>query len=121
MTERLINSLRQKPSGLADMTLDGTVTNVQTTITVAASPGVPANLTAGNVRLRLDDEFMLVTGVAGLVLTVEREAEEPALFPKSAHSNLTAIYLVMTGEQIGNYVAENGGIGGRLYLAANFS
>lgn len=121
MPELLVNSLRQRPGGVSDMILNGAITNVATTITVAASPGVPANLTAGNVRIRLDDEFMLVTAIAGLVLTVTRECEDAAVFPKTTHSDLTPIYLVLTANGVAQYTREHGGIGGTLYLAANYT
>jgi hypothetical protein len=77
-------------------TLNGAIDSAVTALSVNDSP--PSGLTA-NFRIRIDDEFMLVTAIGGTGnkdWTVTREAEESARFPAASHSNAAAVTHVLT-------------------------
>jgi hypothetical protein len=63
-------------------TLNGAITNSQTTVTVTAAASFP---TSGNFRILIDSEILLVTAVGGNVFTVTRGIENTV-----AASHLTA-------------------------------
>lgn len=53
-------------------TLNGTIGSGDSSLTVASATGFPGS---GNFRIRIDNELMLVTAVAGNVFTVTRGIE----------------------------------------------
>lgn len=76
--------------------LDGSITDTVTSLTVLHTP--PTGLT-GNFRIRIDNEFMLVTAIGGTGnkdWTVTREAEEASRFPAGAHSDGALVAHVLT-------------------------
>lgn len=91
MSEQLINDF--------DTALDGGIDDSQVTFDVLATPGAGPNF-----RVRIGDELMLVTGVAGLTWTVTRgiEGTTPA-----AHSNAAPVYVVITAAGLQQWGDEN--------------
>jgi hypothetical protein len=100
VAEQLFNSLIS-PSGAPDMALNGSITDIATTITVDA---LPANISGPNFRIKIaaggvdtNDEILLVTDISSApVLTVTREAENASQLPKCAHSDGAKIYVEPT-------------------------
>lgn len=91
MTERFVNYT-------AETTLAATIDAVQTSLSilpVAGSPALP------NFRIRIDDELILVTDVAGAVYTGERgiEGTTPA-----AHAQGSAVHYVLTAGALSDLV-----------------
>lgn len=70
-------------------TLVGTINGSVTSLVVASSSGFPA----ANFRIRIDDEIMLVTGVAGTTWTVTRAQESTT---GASHTNGAAIQHILT-------------------------
>ena len=82
----------------------GTLTSSATTLTVTSASSFP---TAGNFRIRIDSEYMKVTGVSGDVFTVVRGDGSTSA---SSHSDGTAVYGIVTKEALESIivVAANG-------------
>lgn len=80
-------------------TLNGTITSGATSLVVASSTGFPA----ANFRVRIDDEYLLVTVVAGTTWTVTRAMESSTA---AAHSNGAAVTHVLTAGGLVQAVAE---------------
>lgn len=76
----------------ASTTLNGAITNVETSLVVASAVGFP---TTGRFRLRIDNEIIIVTAVAGTTFTVTRGAEGTSA---AAHSNGANVYQIVTAE-----------------------
>lgn len=74
--------------------LDGAVDDSQTTFDVVSAAGAPAV----PFRIRVDDEFMLVTNIASLTFTVTRECEDSTRFPAAAHASGAEAHCVVTVE-----------------------
>lgn len=95
-------------------TTNGAVDSAITVITVSSISGFPV---VPQFRLRVDDELMLVTGIAGLNLTVQRGIEGTTAVP---HSDKATVYGVVTAgalRQLRNDpVAENNAL---LYKSAD--
>lgn len=65
-----------------------------TSISVTSAAGFPAS---GNYRIRIDDEFLLVTGGQGTTTwTVTRAVEDASRFPATTHANGAVVSQVMT-------------------------
>jgi hypothetical protein len=78
----------------AQTTLNGAINDSTTSITVTSATGFPSS---GNYRIRIDDEFMLVTAGQGTTSwTVTREAEDSTRFPAASHSNGATVTHVLT-------------------------
>lgn len=78
----------------AQTTLDGAINDSVTSIAVASTAGFPSS---GDFRIRVDDEFMLVTGGQGTTTwTVTRECEDAARFPAASHSSGATVTQVIT-------------------------
>lgn len=91
----------QIPLNDGESTLDGAITNVATLLTIqSADTGkFPA---AGDFRALLISadgatrEYVKVTGVAGAVWTIVREAEDASRFPKQAWGSGTRVVALLT-------------------------
>lgn len=70
-------------------TLNGAITDVATSLVVTSATGAPA----ANFRLRIDNEYLLVTAVAGTTFTVTRGVEGSTAV---AHSNAATVTHVLT-------------------------
>ncbi len=95
----------------AQTTLAAAVTAGATTITVSAVTGFPAG---PRFRVRVGDELMLVTAVAGTTWTVTRGAEGTTA---AAHAAGDSVTQVLTAGAVAA-LAEAGGAGGRLTLTS---
>lgn len=92
MTEQVANTVSGQ--------LSGDITDVQATATLVDASAFP---TSGDWRLRVDDELMLVTGVAGAVLTVTRGIEGTA---NVAHADGRAVKMVHTAAALLAHIGE---------------
>jgi hypothetical protein len=88
MSERFTNN--------ASTTLNGAINNAVTSLVVTSAATFP---TAGNFRIRIDDEIMLVTAVSGTTFTVTRAQEGTAA---ASHSSGATVREVLTAEVIKN-------------------
>lgn len=70
-------------------TLNGAITDSATSLVVTSATGAPA----ANFRIRIDDEYMLVTAVASTTLTVTRGLEGSTA---ASHSDLATVNHVLT-------------------------
>lgn len=86
MSEQIANTVSNQ--------LNGAITDVATSVTLVDASSFP---TTGDFRLKVDAELMLVTGVAGSVLTVTRGIEGTT---NVAHSDGRAVKLVYTAAAI---------------------
>jgi len=77
-----------------ESTLGSGIDNAVTSLTVASASSFP---TAGNFRIRIDDEIMLVTGVSGTTFTVTRASEGTAA---ASHSSGATVRHVLTAGAI---------------------
>ena len=84
----------EKFTNNASTTLNGAINNAVTSLTPTATTGFP---TAGNFRIRIDDEIMLVSAVSGGNFTVARAQEGTAA---ASHSNGATIRHVLTAGAI---------------------
>lgn len=82
MTEQFANN--------ATSTLNGTITNVQTTLVVASATLFPS---VGTFRIIIDSEIMLVTGVSGTTFTVTRGVENTV---QTTHNNGATVTQILT-------------------------
>ncbi len=106
--EKLVNS--------AETTLNGAITNVQTTITVTSATAFP---TDGNFRIIVNNaEIMLVTAVSGAVFTVTRGIEGTSAI---AASNLDTVKGVFTSGSIDRYMADRIGLYGEKPAIGSFT
>lgn len=92
MTERFANDVAT--------VLVGSITAGATSLVVASSSGFPS---AGNFRVRIDDEILLVTGVGGTTWTVTRAAEGTAAAP---HAGLAVVAHVLTAGGLAQAIAD---------------
>jgi hypothetical protein len=91
-------------------TLNGAINNSVTTIVVADGALFPAE---GDFRIRVDDEFMLVTGVSGTTWTVERAVEGmgvQATGTAASHADDAEIRQVLTRDGLGSLGGGGSGI-----------
>ena len=92
--------------------LSGSLTDSATNFTVMHD--VPSGLTA-DFRVRVDNEFMTVTGISGSGnrdWTVTRESEESSRFPAAAHNaGATVAHVWTAGAVVGTH-------GARVYLSS---
>lgn len=96
-------------------TLSAAITSTSaTSISVTSATGAPAT----NFRIRIDDEYMLVTGVSGTTLTVTRGVEGSTA---ATHTNGSPVTHVLTAGGLAQYVSENGGSGGFLHSYAGYN
>jgi hypothetical protein len=79
---------------LGASTLNGAITNVAVSLTVTSAASFP---TAGNFRIRVDNEIILVTAVAAAVFTIVRGQEGTA---NVSHVDLSAVTEVMTAAML---------------------
>lgn len=95
-----------------ESTLDGGIDDTVTTLDVVSATGAPS----ANFRIRIDDEYMLVTGVASETFTVTRgiEGSTPA-----SHSSGAAVTHVLTAGGLSQAMSENGGGITQEYLGYN--
>jgi len=104
-----------------ESTLAGGINNSVTSLSVASPSGAPAG---GDFRLRIDDELLLVTAVAGSTFTVDRGIEGTVA---AAHSSGATVQLVLTAGALEQKRIDDVGAGpigsapaaggtGRLYL-----
>ncbi len=116
-TEKFINN--------AQTTLNGSISNSATTITVLSS--TPFGGVTGNFRIVIDSEIMLVTNVSGVTLTVTRGQEGT---PAAYHGDGSVVSHVWTAGSLNQSVADccqeglNGSLpaaekAGRLYFATD--
>lgn len=82
MAERFTNN--------ASTTLNGAINNAVTSLVVTSASLFP---TAGNFRIRIEDEIMLVTAVAGTTFTVTRAYEGTAA---ASHANAVTVREILT-------------------------
>lgn len=106
MAENLTNDVQT--------TLNGSIDASTTSITVTSGTGFPTP----NFRVRLDDEWMLVTSTgAGTNWTVTRGIEGSVA---SAHANAAAVVHVLTEGGLEQYIADRFGdalgVGGAIRL-----
>lgn len=80
-------------------TLNGAITNTATSLVVASATGAPAP----NFRIRIDNEIMLVTAVAGTTWTVSRGQEGTTA---AAHSSGATVAHVLTKGGLDAYLAQ---------------
>lgn len=83
-------SLAEQYTNNASTTLNGGISNAVTTIVVTSATGFP---TAGNFRLKIESELLLVTAVSGTSWTVTRGIEGTA---GAVHADLTAVQHLVT-------------------------
>ena len=84
-----------------ETTLNGGIDASTTSITVASATGAPA----ANFRIRVDNEYMLVTAVAGTTFTVVRGIEGSAA---ASHSNAATVTHVLTAGGLAQAIREVG-------------
>lgn len=107
--EQLYDTLQYGTPPAPDMVLVGAISDTTSTMTVDA---LPANVTAPNFRLRIgkgtdaNEEFVKVTAISGLDLTIVRESDLSAFFPKCAHADGAAVYLPPTAGGITQWLAD---------------
>jgi hypothetical protein len=77
---------------LASTTLNGAISDSDLTLVVASAANFP---TGGTFDIRIDNEILTVTGVAGTTFTVTRAAGTPAT-TAAPHANGVAVKLVLT-------------------------
>lgn len=83
----------------AQTTLDGAINASTTSITVISYADFPVS---GDFRIRVDDEFMLVTAGHGTnTWTVTRECEDSSRFPAASHSSGATVTQVLTAGALG--------------------
>ncbi|WP_337187587.1 hypothetical protein [Phenylobacterium sp.] len=75
-------------ANLAQTTLNGSINNSVTSLTVASASGFPAT---GNFRIIVDSEIMLVTAVSGANFTVTRGYESSTAASHASGVNVTLI------------------------------
>jgi hypothetical protein len=92
MTEQFANN--------ASSTLNGTITNVQTTLVVNSATSFPS---VPQFRILVDTEIMLVTGVAGNTFTVSRGVENSG---QTTHNNGVAVTHIFTAGAINQAKAD---------------
>ena len=83
-------------------TLSGAITDSATSLVVASATGAPTV----NFRIRVENELMLVTAVAGATFTVTRGIEGTATV---AHADAVAVTHVLTAGGLGQALTEHGG------------
>jgi hypothetical protein len=71
-------------------TLNGSITNVATSLVVASATGYPSS---GNFRIKVENELMIVTAVSGTTWTVTRGVESTTA---ASHSTGVAINAVLS-------------------------
>lgn len=87
-----------------ETTLTAAITSAgQTTVTVASLTGAPSP----NFRILIDDELILVTGVASLTITMTRGIEGTTA---TTHSNGAEVFHVVTKGGLDTYSRESGQI-----------
>ena len=107
-TEQFVNN--------ASTTLNGGITNVQTTLVVTSTSGFPAT---GNFRLLVESELMLVTGVSGTTFTVTRGIESTS---NVLHNSGVTVTSILTSGALTALEADTKSVGppgGRLTLTSN--
>lgn len=92
-------------NGATATTLNGAITNSQTTITVTSAAVFGSSV---NFRIRIRNEIMLVTGIAGNVLTVARAQEGTTA---NSQPNAANVNYYLTAGAIAQYRKENFGRG----------
>jgi hypothetical protein len=88
--------LSNRASALLNATIDGS----QTSFVVTGTTGFPSP----NFRVRVDNELMLVTGVAGTTFTVTRGIEGTVAI---AHAAGIPVTVVLTAGGLIQYLTEN--------------
>jgi hypothetical protein len=81
--------------------LNGSVTNVQTTVTLTSAADFPSD---GNYRILIDSEILLVTSVSGAVLTVDRGVEGTTA---AAHDDGALVTQLVTDESLRQVIADD--------------
>lgn len=76
----------------------------QTSFALTSAP--PAALSSGNWRIRVDNEYMLVTGVSGVTVTVTRGAESTTAV---SHAILADVSHILTAGGLAQAMSESGG------------
>lgn len=110
----------------AETTLNGAINNSVTSITVISASGFPGS---EQYRIRIDDELMLVTAVAGLSWTVTRGAEGTVA---ASHNDGSRIRLIVTKGALDQLRIDNSysnaivsrytpGVEGRLFFPTDFN
>jgi hypothetical protein len=95
MTEQFTND--------ASTTLNGAIGSADATLTVNSATGFPAT---GNFRVRIDNEILLVTSVAGTLWSVTRAVEAVAgVQAAAAHANGVVVTHVLTAGSLLNAYA----------------
>lgn len=92
-------------------TLNGAINNSVTSIVVSDGGLFPSD---GDFRIRIDDEFMLVTGVSGTTWTVVRAVEGMGVAPTgtaASHLNGADIRQVLTRDAMAGFGGAGGGGG----------
>ena len=82
-------------------TLNGSISDSDTTITVTSSTPFPST---GNFRLVIESEILLVTAVSGSDFTVVRGYESTA---PASHADTTAVSLVLTSGSVDRWGGDN--------------
>lgn len=91
----------EKYSNFGQSTLNGSITDSATTLTVTAAGTFPAS---PQFRLLIGSELLLVTGVAGSVFTVTRGIESTT---PVAHSDLATVTELFTKGSLDQILADN--------------
>lgn len=106
----------EKLANAAASTLNGTILANPGTLTVTSATTFPS---AGNFRILIDSEILLVTAVAGNVFTVTGGQEGTAA---AGHTNLAAVTHILTADALARYRADATAVGlceGRLTLTTS--
>lgn len=92
-------------------TLNGAINNSVTSLVVTNATGSPT----ANFRIRIDDEYLLVTAKAGTTFTVTREVEGSAA---ASHADLAVVTHVLTAGGLNQALSETTGGGSELPIDA---
>lgn len=88
-------------ANLAQTTLNGSITNIATTLTVTSATGFPVS---GQFRIIIDSEIILVTAISGTTFTIARGAEGTT---GAAHSSGVLVTHVVTAASLPNALNQN--------------
>ncbi len=92
---------RERFANDAETTLNGSITNVATSLTVTSATGFP---TDGDFRILIESELILVTAVAGAVFTIVRAREGTT---GAAHSDTATVTHIVTEEGLTEHLRES--------------
>ena len=94
-------SVRERYANNASTSLNGSINNSVTSITVASSSGFPSY---GTFRILVESEIMIVTNVSGTTWTVVRGAEGTTA---ASHADSTPVVQVVTAGSLTSIIEDN--------------